>query len=113
MNDKLNEQGETGCCPRFNPELWEDKEVSLKDKLFIKDHVRSFIHIPLNMGKVMVKNMDRIEAADFEGITAILTASPYYNKPTQKGIFNHYMAIAGTSVNKQNDRNMISSKIQG
>lgn len=61
--DKLYEQSETGCCPRFNPEPWDGKEVTLQDRLFVKDHVRSFLHIPLNFGKVMIKNMDRIQKA--------------------------------------------------
>lgn len=62
--EKLNEQSETGCCPRFDPVPWEDKEISFKDKLFLKDHVRSILHIPLNFDKVMVKNMEKIEAAN-------------------------------------------------
>jgi len=62
--DKLYEQSETGCCPRFNPEPWDEKEMTFQGKLFIKDHVRSFMHIPLNFGKVMVKNMERIQKAD-------------------------------------------------
>ena len=62
--EKLNEKSETGCCPKFDPGLWEEKEISFKDKLFIKDHVRSILHIPLNFDKVMVKNMEKIEAAD-------------------------------------------------
>ena len=62
--DKLYEQSETGCCPRFNPEPWDKKETSWQDKLFLKDHVRSFLHIPLNFGRVMVKNMERIKEFD-------------------------------------------------
>jgi hypothetical protein len=62
--DKLYEDSETGCCPRFNPEPWDEKEVMFEDKLFIKDHVRSFFHIPLNFGKVMVRNMEKIQQAD-------------------------------------------------
>jgi len=62
--DKLYEQSETGCCLRFNPQPWDEKEITFQDKLFIKDHVRSFLHIPLNFGKVMVKNMERIQKAD-------------------------------------------------
>jgi len=62
--DKLNEQSETGCCPRFNPEPWDEKEVSWQDRLFIKDHVPSFLHIPLNFGKAMVKNAEMIKEAD-------------------------------------------------
>jgi len=63
LKDKLNEQAETGCCPRFNPEPWDEKEVTWQDKLFLKDHIRSFLHIPLNMGKVMTRNMEKIEEA--------------------------------------------------
>jgi hypothetical protein len=63
MKDGLSEQWETGCCPRFNPEPWDGKEMTFEDKLFLKDRVRSFLHIPLNMGKVMTRNMTRIEEA--------------------------------------------------
>ena len=62
--DKLNKDSETGCCPRFNPEPWDEKEISFENKLFVKDHVISLFHIPLNFGRVMVRNMARIEAAD-------------------------------------------------
>ena len=61
--DKLYEQSETGCCPRFDPQPWEEKEVTFEDRLFVKDHVTSFLHIPLNFGKVMVRNMGRIQKA--------------------------------------------------
>ena len=62
--DKLYEESETGCCPRFNPEPWDGKEITFQDKLFVKDHVRSFFHIPLNFAQVMVRNMERIKQAD-------------------------------------------------
>ena len=35
-----------------------------------------------------------IENFHFEGVDAILSASPAYNKPTQEGIYRHYMALA-------------------
>ena len=35
-----------------------------------------------------------IETFPIEKATAILSASPYYNKPSQEGIFQHYKAIA-------------------
>jgi len=62
--DKLYADSETGCCPRFNPEPWENKEIVWQDKLFLKDHVASFLHIPLNFGKIVVKNMEQIQKAD-------------------------------------------------
>lgn len=61
---KLYENSETGCCPRFDPEPWEEKEIIWEDKLFLKDQVRSIFHMPLNFGKVMVKNMEKIREAD-------------------------------------------------
>jgi hypothetical protein len=53
----------TGCCPEFKPELWEGKEIVWNDKIFIKDRVKSFLHIPLNFGGVMKRNMTIIAAA--------------------------------------------------
>ena len=34
---------------------------------------------------------------DFEGFDAILSVSPYYNKPSQEGIYQHYKSIAKSS----------------
>ncbi len=34
------------------------------------------------------------EAAGIKGVDAILSASPYYNKPTQEGQYQHFKAIA-------------------
>ncbi len=62
--DKLYENSETGCCPRFDPAPWNEKEIAWQDKLFLKDHVTSIFHIPLNMNKVVVKNMEKIKNAD-------------------------------------------------
>lgn len=38
-----------------------------------------------------------IEQFHFKGIDAILSVSPYYNKPTQTGIIEHYKAVAAAS----------------
>ena len=38
-----------------------------------------------------------IEGFDFKGVDAILSVSPYYNKPTQEGIYLHYAAIAAAA----------------
>lgn len=55
---------ETGCCPRFNPEPWDEKEFQWQDKLFIKDKVRCFFYMPLNFGKVIVRCMEKIQKAE-------------------------------------------------
>jgi 4-hydroxy-tetrahydrodipicolinate synthase len=36
---------------------------------------------------------DEIESLDTTGISAILSSSPAYNKPSQEGIYQHYMAL--------------------
>jgi 4-hydroxy-tetrahydrodipicolinate synthase len=41
--------------------------------------------------------IDDIAAANLEGYQYILSASPYYNKPSQEGIYMHYKAIAKAS----------------
>jgi len=70
--DKLYEQSETGCCVRFNPEPWQDKEIIWKDKIFVKDRVTSFLHVPLNMGKKIIKNMELIEKADAKPLQQLM-----------------------------------------
>jgi len=41
--------------------------------------------------------IEAIANQNFEGIDAILSVSPYYNKPTQEGIYQHYKAIASAT----------------
>src|ERR1700760_3888881 len=35
------------------------------------------------------------EISKRQGVDFVLTATPYYNKPTQEGIYQHFKAIAG------------------
>ncbi|MCX6774302.1 MAG: hypothetical protein NTY68_04900 [Candidatus Micrarchaeota archaeon] len=71
--EKLYEKSETGCCNRFDPKPWDSKEITWKDKLFVKDHVLSFFHIPLNFGQVVVRNMEKIKKADALGDQLMLS----------------------------------------
>lgn len=51
------------CCPEGYPEAWDEQEICWQDKLFVKGRVRSLLHIPLNFGGVLARNVRLIEAA--------------------------------------------------
>jgi len=54
--------------------------------------------VPIVAGATSNSTRDAVEKAQTvaarRGVDAILTASPYYNKPTQEGQFQHFRAIA-------------------
>jgi len=41
--------------------------------------------------------VETLKTTDFSGVDAILSVTPYYNKPSQEGIYQHYTAIAKAS----------------
>lgn len=41
--------------------------------------------------------VQKIQGFNFEGIDALLSSNPAYNKPSQEGIFQHYLALAEAS----------------
>ena len=41
--------------------------------------------------------VETIKSTDLTGVIALLSVSPYYNKPSQEGIFQHYTHIADAS----------------
>jgi 4-hydroxy-tetrahydrodipicolinate synthase len=54
--------------------------------------------VPIVAGATSNSTRDAVEKAKtvaaMQGVDAILTASPYYNKPTQEGQYQHFRAIA-------------------
>lgn len=54
---------ETGCCPRFDAALMDEHEFTWQDKRFVRGHVISFAHMPLNFGRVMTRLQKRIAQA--------------------------------------------------
>lgn len=48
-------------------------------------------------GNDTMKVVEELKTADLSDFEAILSVSPYYNKPSQEGIYQHYKAIAESS----------------
>jgi 4-hydroxy-tetrahydrodipicolinate synthase len=48
-------------------------------------------------GNNTLKIVEELRARDFSAFEAILSVSPYYNKPTQEGIYQHFKAISEAS----------------
>lgn len=72
------------------------------EKKQLLDLVRAGVNgrVPLVLGVGGNNTMAVLEALkgfNMDGVAAILSVSPYYNKPTQEGIYQHYKAIAGAS----------------
>ena len=60
----MNEyNSKTDCCPPFDPNPWNGKTFEWTDKKFIKGHVFTFMHIPMNFGRVITRMNTQIEKA--------------------------------------------------
>lgn len=57
--------------------------------------------VPIMAGATSNNTQDAVakakEVSAREGVDVILTATPYYNKPTQEGVYQHFKAIADAS----------------
>jgi len=59
---------------------------------------RNRIPLVLGMGGNNTQALiDQIKSTDFTGYDYVLSVSPYYNKPNQKGIIAHYTSLADAS----------------
>lgn len=48
-------------------------------------------------GNNTMEVVEELQTRDFTGFSAILSVSPYYNKPSQEGIYQHFKMIAQAS----------------
>ena len=65
---------------------------------FIVESVNNRVPIMLGMGGNNTRAVtDAISQTNFDGIGAILSVTPYYNKPQQRGLVEHFKSIADAS----------------
>jgi 4-hydroxy-tetrahydrodipicolinate synthase len=78
----------------------ETPTISKDEKKEILNFVKQNVQIPIILGiggYNTTQIIEDIKQQDFEGISAILSVTPYYNKPNQRGLVEHYTAIADNS----------------
>ena len=78
------------------PTLSREEKLDIINETFkaVADRVPVVIGIGGNNTQSIIKD---IATFPLEKATAILSASPYYNKPSQEGIFQHYKALASST----------------
>ena len=70
-------------------------EEKKKIKSLVIERVNGRVPILLGVGSNCTQTViDTIKNDDMTGVDALLIAVPYYNKPSQEGIYQHYKAIA-------------------
>lgn len=90
--DYLVVQGTTGESVTLT------KEEKVETLAFIQKVNNGRLPIVLGIGgNCTATVVDAFQSTDLTGVEAILSVSPYYNKPTQEGIYQHYKAIAEIS----------------
>jgi len=72
-----------------------EKELVIKT---VVDANKGQLPLVLGVGSNNTKEVvDELKSRDFSDFVAVLSVSPYYNKPTQEGIYQHFKAIAEAS----------------
>lgn len=86
---KINmDKTETGCCPKFDPQGWDEQTFVFENKLFVKAKTISFLHMPLNIGSVYPKIFKKIETEQAIGNGFVVLS---YDPSPWKG--EHYFAV--------------------
>lgn len=80
----------------------ESATLTAKEKQLVIDTVisenKSRIPLVLGIGgNNTAKVVEEVKSTDLSAFDAVLSVSPYYNKPSQEGIFQHYKAVAAAS----------------
>lgn len=84
--------GTTGETPTLS------KEEKLDILNFTYQQVNGRVPVVVGIGGNNTQELiGDLEKFPLEKATAVLSASPYYNKPSQEGLFQHYKALAAAS----------------
>ena len=74
-------------------------EEKLKIKNLIVDRVQGRVPILMGCGgNNTAAIIEELKTGDFRGVDGILSVCPYYNKPSQEGLYQHFKAIAAATL---------------
>jgi 4-hydroxy-tetrahydrodipicolinate synthase len=74
------------------------KEEKMNVLKFVLDNNPKKLPVVYGIGGNNTRQVvEEIKSTDLEGVSAILSVSPYYNKPSQEGIFQHFTSVADAS----------------
>lgn len=74
------------------------KEEKKSVLAFVKEYNKKKLPIVYGIGGNNTQSvLEEIKSTDLGGVDALLSVSPYYNKPSQEGIYLHFKEIASTS----------------
>ena len=76
--------------------LSKDEQQQVKDKIVEINNGRLPLVVGIG-GNNTQAVVEELNSCDLSGFSAVLSVSPYYNKPTQKGIYEHFKAISEAS----------------
>lgn len=78
------------------PTLTKDEKKKIKE--LVVEKVGDKVPILIGCGGNNTADVvNELQTADFSGIDGILSVCPYYNKPSQEGLYQHFKAIAGAT----------------
>ena len=81
--------GETPC-------LTKDEKQKIKD--LVVSTVKGRVPILMGCGgNNTAAVVEELKTGDFRGIDGVLSVCPYYNKPSQEGLYQHFKAIAAAT----------------
>ncbi|MBR5440820.1 MAG: 4-hydroxy-tetrahydrodipicolinate synthase, partial [Prevotella sp.] len=74
------------------------KEEKQQIKRFVVEKIGGRVPILMGCGgNCTAAVVEELKTGDWQGIDGILSVCPYYNKPSQEGLYQHYRAIAEAS----------------
>lgn len=63
--------------------------------MFIADHIAGRVPLVIGCGGNSTSEvLDQLREFDLRGADAILSVTPYYNKPSQEGLYQHFRTVA-------------------